>query len=296
MSDKVTQEISAFTLFTRFTSLRQTGVNRDEAWYQVCEEAPNITEVTRSAFLTLARNWERTEGHKFHYREEEDRDSTMNRKEVGDVAAAQQASITKAEQESTQSKIAQEPPQSRVTPPAQPALPNGNAALTGALDPGKLREQDQRRLEQLLDVLDDNRDVEMPRTVKGKAGGTAPMRHPDDFFGPNTVLLMYFKNYPHPLRVTIVGNDELYIGRSTANSAMAPEIDLNPVNAGDYGVSRLHAIITRQNNKLLIADLDSMNCTYINGVRAFPREPHTLHDGDEVWFGQLQCRIRFQHT
>jgi pSer/pThr/pTyr-binding forkhead associated (FHA) protein len=107
---------------------------------------------------------------------------------------------------------------------------------------------------------------------------------------------MYFKTYPHPLRVKIAGSDELFIGRATANSAMAPEIDLNPIHAEDHGVSRLHAVNTRQNNKLLIADLDSMNCTYINGVRAFPREPYTLRDGDEVWFGQLQCRIRFQHT
>jgi pSer/pThr/pTyr-binding forkhead associated (FHA) protein len=117
-----------------------------------------------------------------------------------------------------------------------------------------------------------------------------------DFFGPRTVLLMYFRNFPHPLRVTISGSDELYIGRATANAAMAPEIDLVPVNAGSFGVSRLHAVVTRRDDKLLIADLESMNFTYINGVRLLPHKTAVLKDGDEVWFGQLECRIRFQHS
>ena len=175
----------------------------------------------------------------------------------------------------------------------------GRAGLTGTLDASRLKQYEQRNLEHLLDILDAEDDCDQaasPHTAPGKVSGTAPMRHPEDFFGPNTTLLMYFKNYPHPLRVKIAGSDELFIGRATANSAMAPEIDLTPVNAGDYGVSRMHAVITRMNNKLLIADLDSMNFTYINGVRAFPREPRTLRDGDEIWFGQLQCRIRYQHS
>ncbi len=58
------------------------------------------------------------------------------------------------------------------------------------------------------------------------------MNYARDFFGPRTTLLMYFRNSPQPLRVTIGGDAELFIGRTTANSAMAPEIDLTPVNAG----------------------------------------------------------------
>jgi hypothetical protein len=295
------KEASAFDMLFRFTVLRQTGTNRDEAWYQVCDEAPNVSEVTRNAFLALAKNWERTEGHKYHYRQKVDADSTLSRKQVGNV---------QAQQESTQSQTTQEPSQPTTpqyvsaqqpaTATATQSQAQGRAALTGTLDPAQLRAHELRNMEQVLDVLDSEEEEDsaptMPRLGPAKAGGTAPMRHPDDFFGPNTILLMYFKTFPHPLRVKIAGSDELFIGRATANSSMAPEIDLNPINAGDFGVSRLHAVITRQNNKLLIADLDSMNCTYINGVRAFPREPYTLRDGDEVWFGQLQCRIRFQHT
>lgn len=298
MPDKPVKEASAFDMLFRFTVLRQTGTNRDEAWYQVCDEAPNASEVTRNAFLALAKNWERTEGHKYHYRQNPDADSTLSRKQVGDVPAAQESTQSQTTQEPSAAQyVAAQQPAAAATATQSQSAPQGRAALTGTLDPAQLRDRELRNMEQVLDVLDAEEDEDaaptMPRLGPAKAGGTAPMRHPDDFFGPNTILLMYFKTFPHPLRVKIAGSDELFIGRATANSAMSPEIDLNPINAGDFGVSRLHAVITRQNNKLLIADLDSMNCTYINGVRAFPREPYTLRDGDEIWFGQLQCRFVF---
>jgi hypothetical protein len=252
MPDKLTKEISAFDLLFRFTALRQTGENRDDAWYRVCDEAPNVSEVTLSAFLTLAKNWERAEGHKYLYRQKPDADSTLNRnpvRESSQEAAQGPTAVTTNQEQNTEAEDSED------LAPSMPRL--GPAA---------------------------------------QSGDTAQLRHSNDFFDANTILLMYFKTHPYPLRVKIAGNDELFIGRATANAAMSPEIDLNPINAGDYGVSRMHATLTRQNNKLLIADLDSMNSTYINGVRAFPHESYTLRDGDEVWFGQLQCRIRFQHT
>jgi hypothetical protein len=44
------QSPGAFDLFSRFTHLRQTGLNRDDAWYRVCDGAPDITmlHATRS--------------------------------------------------------------------------------------------------------------------------------------------------------------------------------------------------------------------------------------------------------
>ncbi len=155
-------------------------------------------------------------------------------------------------------------------------------------------------MENVLDQLEAEQDKSEPLSGQTSrlsvTGNPPPARNPVDFFGQRSVLLMYFRNFPNPLRVTISGSDELYIGRATANAAMAPEIDLAPVNAGSFGVSRLHAVVTRRDNKLLIADLESMNFTYINGVRLLPKKTAVLKDGDEVWFGQLECRIRFQHT
>jgi hypothetical protein len=276
---------SAFDLLSKFINLRQSGSNRDDAWYQVCDAVGDINEVTRKAFLSLAKNWERREGHKYRYSNPDKKHDTLTEKELTQVTE-------QARQQARQKQPSSPPPQPK--PPARPA-----ETLTGVLDAGRLRDQDQQRLEQILDQLDDleeeDNEPQAPPLPTGK-GHTAPMRYARDFFGPRTVLLMFFKNYPKPLRVTIAGEDELFIGRATANAAMSPEIDLNVVNAANFGVSRMHAAITRRNNQLLICDLESMNYTHVNGVRLFPHEVRVLQDGDEIWFGQLRCQIRFQQT
>ncbi len=97
MTDKPHKEYTAFDLFSHFTSLRQSGVNRDEAWFQICDAVPNMSDVVRNAFLTLAKNWERREGHKYHYRTQA-KDDTLSRKQVGDVRAAY-------EQQQAQAKV-----------------------------------------------------------------------------------------------------------------------------------------------------------------------------------------------
>ncbi|MBN1565416.1 MAG: FHA domain-containing protein [Anaerolineae bacterium] len=292
MPKKDNHNPGAFDLFSRFTHLRQSGLNRDDAWYQVCDEVPDMTEVTRNAFLTLAKDWERREGHKYRHREN-NAHATVSGEQLAQAA------------EQVQQQMHQK------------------AALTGHLNPAMLSAQHQQRLEQLLDQLEDDDEddggqqtahnhpaapprasVKLPTPVRpaqpvrpqpDNEVGTAQMRYEADYFGPNTIMLAYFKNFPHPLRVNLVGEDEMFIGRATENSAMAPDIDLNPVNAGNWGVSRMHAVITRRENKLLLADLKSMNYTYINGMRLMPEEYYIVKDGDEIWFGQLHCQIRFQH-
>jgi hypothetical protein len=284
---------TAFDLLSRFIHLRQSGTNRDDAWYQVCDAEGEINEVTLKAFLSLAKNWERREGHQYHYRSEKQNDETLPRSEVP---------VVKKETQPT----AQVQPKAQ-TQPKPPVPPGKNNGLTGTLDAAKLRESEQRRLEQILDQLDDLPEEDQPSRGKEPPAQvsrenpqpktqTAKIGVGRDFFGPRTLLLMYFRNHPQPLRVSIAGSDELFIGRATENSAMNPEIDLNLVNGSEYGVSRMHAAITRRNNQLLICDLDSLNFTYVNGVRLFPKEVRVLQDGDEVWFGQLYCRIRFQQA
>ena len=283
MPNKPESTPGAFDLLSRFTQLRQNGVNRDEAWYQIVDNIPDLNDTTRNAFLALAKDWERREGNKYRYRDKSNH-VTVTAQDVKPVAQ-------------TQPNPPQAKQQVATPPPARPML-------TGQLDPSRLTAHNQQRLEQVLDQLEDDDEIDLaiqpiqkptPPPSYKSGGGTALMRHADDFFGPKTTLLFYFKNFPKPLRVTIAGNDELFIGRATANTAMAPEIDLNAVNAGDYGVSRIHAAITRRENKLLITDLESMNYTYVNGMRLFPNEVYILKDGDEIWFGQLYAKIRFQH-
>lgn len=278
---------TAFDLLLRFTSLRQNGVNRDDAWYQVCDTASEVNQVTIKAFLNLAKNWERQEGHKYHYRTPAEKESTQSgsslpvvKKEAASAPAAPKV-------------IRPLPAQAETTRPVSPR----KEALTGSLDPRKLRQHQQKQMEDILDQLEDEPEEATPpaKNQPAPTGRTTPLGYKRDYFGPDTALLMFFKTRREPVRVTIAGEDELFIGRMTSNTAMAPEIDLNIVNAGDYGVSRMHAAITRRHNQLLITDLESLNYTYVNGMRLLPKEVRILQDGDEIWFGQLQCRIRFQH-
>jgi hypothetical protein len=267
----------AWELLSQFIQLRQSGVNRDEAWVHICDSVPGMGEITRKAFLNLAKNWERRDGHQYHYRLQAKVEAQATQPRIL-VAAVQQAL---AEQQRAQ------PLPSRPAPTTP--------ALTGALDPAGWRACEQQRLEKILDQLEDDPCETAPRTPVPAGHRTAPVRPPRDFFGPRTALLMFFKTRQEPIRVTLVGQNEYFIGRATPNAAMSPEIDLNAVNAAQFGVSRMHAAVVRRRNQLLIADLESMNCTYVNGVRLLPQETRVLADGDELWFGQLRCQIRFQH-
>lgn len=268
----------AFELLSQFIFLRQHGVNRDEAWFTVIEKNEPIPDVINKALINLAKNWERNEGHKYYYRDQVGPDDTMTRKQF----EAKQTPEQRQALEHAKARYEQQPSQ-----------------MTGNLDPTRLREHQQRSIGQVLDQLDQmpNASSKSPASSSADKDGTARLEvtgNPE-YFGPDTILLMYFINHPKPLVVPINGDEELFIGRVTENAAMNPDIDLDQVNGGDYGVSRMHAAITRQDNKLLIVDLGSTNYTRLNGVRLHPEEIRSVKDDDEIWFGQLRCIVRFRH-
>lgn len=278
MTDKNVQA-DAFDLLSQFIFLRQHGVNRDEAWFTVQDKNKPILEVINKAFVNLAKNWERNEGYKYYYRDEvAGPDDTMTRKQLEAQQTAEQRQALE------HAKVRYEP--------------QTQSMMTGNLDPSRLREHQQKGLGQVLDQLDRIPDTP-PAPVQNKANPESTARLQEtvnpEFFGPNTVLLMYFINHPQPLVVQINDEEELFIGRATANAALNPEIDLEQVGGGEFGVSRMHAAITRQDNKLLVVDLGSTNYTRLNGVRLHPDEIRAVRDDDELWFGQLRCIVRFRH-
>lgn len=271
----------AFDLLSQFIFLRQHGINRDEAWFTVCEKNGNIPEVIHKAFANLAKNWERNEGHKYYYRDQVGPDDTMTRKQI-------EATQTPEERQALEhAKVRYEQ--------------QNQSMMTGNLDPSRLRDHQQKGLGQVLDQLDTIDSANKVPEQKSKAtptiAGTAKLKEVSnpEYFALDSVLLLYFISYPQPLVIHIKGEEELIIGRVTPNSAMNPEIDLDQVNGGDFGVSRMHAAITRRDNKLLIVDLGSTNYTRLNGVRLHPDEVRTVRDDDEIWFGQLRCIVRFRH-
>lgn len=83
------------------------------------------------------------------------------------------------------------------------------------------------------------------------------------------------------------------LGRFNMNTDLTKEVDLTPYGAADRGVSRLHARVHMEDNRLYITDLDSTNGTFLAGKRLQPHQPMLLHKGDELMIGRLQVQFMF---
>lgn len=60
----------------------------------------------------------------------------------------------------------------------------------------------------------------------------------------------------------------------------------------DDSISRLHARIEKQGDKIFLTDMNSMNGTYKNGLRMNPSETVEIEPGDEIRFGKLNYCYR----
>jgi pSer/pThr/pTyr-binding forkhead associated (FHA) protein len=86
---------------------------------------------------------------------------------------------------------------------------------------------------------------------------------------------------------------EYTLGRTDAASHSHPDIDLNPFDASEAGVSRRHAKITRLGeDRYYMMDLSSTNSTFVNGEKLEPFEPRVLSDGDEILLGTFKMFFR----
>lgn len=90
--------------------------------------------------------------------------------------------------------------------------------------------------------------------------------------------------------------NEFTLGRISEGQPIMPDIDLSPYQAYANGVSRLHAVIKRDGNQILLMDLGSSNGTYINGKRLNPNVEQTLKNGDVVALGKLKVQVLLKPT
>ncbi len=88
--------------------------------------------------------------------------------------------------------------------------------------------------------------------------------------------------------------NEFTLGRISDGQPIMPDIDLSPYHAYANGVSRLHGVVKRVNEKIIFMDLGSSNGTYLNGKRIPPNVEHTLRHGDVVMLGKLKIQILLQ--
>ena len=110
-------------------------------------------------------------------------------------------------------------------------------------------------------------------------------------FDTETVLIVAVRDYDsEPIRVRL--SHDQTIGRK--HNEFTPDVDLTPYDAYARGVSRQHAVVRRQNDTVVIIDMNSANSTFLNGQRLVPDQPRILRDGDEVRLGQLVLRVTFE--
>ncbi len=85
--------------------------------------------------------------------------------------------------------------------------------------------------------------------------------------------------------------NEFTLGRVSEGQPVMPDVDLSPYHAYAGGVSRMHALIRRDGQRVVIMDLGSANGTFVNGKRLMPNVERLLTHGDVIALGKLKFQI-----
>lgn len=94
--------------------------------------------------------------------------------------------------------------------------------------------------------------------------------------------------------ISLSDRNEFTIGRVSEEQSVMPDIDLTSYSAYENGVSRLHAVIKKNQNNVSIMDLGSANGTYLNGTRLTPERDYSLRHGNIISFGKLKIQFLIQ--
>lgn len=97
------------------------------------------------------------------------------------------------------------------------------------------------------------------------------------------------------LGVTLVFyvTDSVSLGREGSPNPDVPHIDLEPYDAQNLGVSRLHALLKLEAGTLYIIDQNSANGVRVNQERIRPGIPYALRDWAVIQLGLMSLEIRF---
>jgi len=87
------------------------------------------------------------------------------------------------------------------------------------------------------------------------------------------------------------GQPEFTLGRVADGQPILPDVDFSPYEAYSQGVSRLHASLKVNNQRVFIVDLGSSNGTRVNGQKIMPNVDYPLNHGDVIALGKFKIQV-----
>lgn len=130
-------------------------------------------------------------------------------------------------------------------------------------------------------------------TTDGASADLAEEASGDDRFTDSMLLQLYIEGPDEVLHLRPKQGWELSIGRSAPNAPRMPDIDLAAYGGHRLGISRRHAVLRLEAERLTIRDVGSSNGTMVNGARLTCDVPQVLRDGDQLRLGNLTFNVRF---
>ncbi len=115
---------------------------------------------------------------------------------------------------------------------------------------------------------------------------------PEDFLSKENSaadLVLYLIEAKQTLQ--LIGRKEYTLGRVAEGQPILPDVDLSPFDAYSQGVSRLHAALKVNKNRVAIMDLGSSNGTRVNGQKIVPHVDYPINHNDQIALGKLRIQI-----
>jgi CheY-like chemotaxis protein len=105
------------------------------------------------------------------------------------------------------------------------------------------------------------------------------------------LIELRFSDVKESLKIRI--EDRIVLGRTDdTEQPTPPHVDLQPYEAENHGVSRHHAAIAVEGDRLMLTDLNSGNGTMLNGSRLEPDLAYPLLHDDEIVLGNLKFSLQ----
>jgi hypothetical protein len=137
--------------------------------------------------------------------------------------------------------------------------------------------------------VSDTKDDVLP-PAKPKTGTPPPLPAQTPEAGPSSPKLVVVRGQRMDVQYPLYAGKN-YLGRTDDKPV---DIDLDDQEAPDrIWTSRQHAVVTFDNGKLTLEDLNSLNGTFVNRQRVHPGQVRELSENDVIQVGTVHLKVLF---